>query len=244
MIRVAVAGALGRMGAVVSDALCKAEDIEYVGGLVRSKSNPVPMLYDDVEALIATAKPNVLVDFTTHPSTVEVSMKALRKGVRLVIGATGWSEAERTALEREAEERRIGAMLVPNFSLGAALMMRFAAEAAPYFPTVEIVEMHHDEKKDKPSGTAVLTAERIVAAGGFGDVPMHSIRLRGLVAHHQVMFGGDGETLTIRHDSLSREGFVAGVLAAVRAVMRLDKLAIGLDSVLPDLAKKEQASST
>ncbi|HEY9086477.1 MAG TPA: 4-hydroxy-tetrahydrodipicolinate reductase [Candidatus Tyrphobacter sp.] len=235
MIRVAVAGALGRMGQVACAALREAEGIEYVGGLIRQGAtgssavdgSAEPLLYHDLEKLFAEATPDVLLDLTTQPSTVEISLSALRHGVRPVIGATGWSDFDREALAREAGERKLGAMLIPNFSVGAALMLRFAGEAARFFPSIEIVEMHHDQKKDKPSGTAMLTAERIAR-----DVPIHSIRLRGLGAHHEVLFGGDGEILTIRHDCLSREAYVPGMLLAVRAVMSLDALAIGLDRIL------------
>lgn len=231
MIRVAVAGALGRMGTVARAALREADGIDYVGGLARERIEG-DILYDDLAALIAGTKPDVLLDLTTYPSTVEISRAALRAGVRPVIGATGWSDFDRAALAREAEEHGVGAILVPNFSLGAALMMRFAAEAARHFPTIEIVELHHDRKKDKPSGTALLTAERIAAAGYEAEIPIHSVRLRGLVAHHEVLLGNDGEVLTIRHDALSREAFVAGMLAAVRGVMRLDRLVVGIDAVL------------
>jgi 4-hydroxy-tetrahydrodipicolinate reductase len=150
----------------------------------------------------------------------------------VVVGATGWTDAERAALGAEAEKRGLGALIVPNFALGAVLMMRFAEMAARYFPTVEIVELHHDAKKDAPSGTARSTAERIVAAGGPAHVPIHSVRLRGLVAHQEVLFGGDGELLTLRHDALSREAFAAGILAAVRAVRGLRGLTVGLDGIL------------
>ncbi len=252
MIRVAVAGALGRMGQIASAELQEAEGIEYVGGLIRRGASPVgtrpstgatlpvaplrtgsvegspeALLYDDIEKLFAEAKPDVMLDLTTQPSTVEISLSALRHGVRPVIGATGWSDFDREALARETQEHGLGAMLVPNFSIGAALMLRFASEAARFFPSVEIIEMHHDQKKDKPSGTASLTAQRIGR-----DVPIHSVRLRGLVAHQEVLFGGEGEVLTIRHDCLSREAFVAGMLAAVRSVMTLDRLVIGLEQVL------------
>jgi len=231
MIRVAVAGALGRMGTVARAALREADGIDYAGGLARERIEG-DILYDDLAALIAETKPDVLLDLTTYPSTVEISRAAIRAGVRPVIGATGWSDFDRAALAREAEEHGVGAILVPNFSLGAALMMRFAAEAARHFPTIEIVELHHDRKKDKPSGTALLTAERIAAAGYEAEIPIHSVRLRGLVAHHEVFLGSDGEVLTIRHDTLSREAFVAGMLAAVRGVMRLDRLVVGIDAVL------------
>ena len=213
------------MGSLARQCLESAADIEYVGGFARG---------DDLRQLLAQAKPDVLVDFTTHPKTVDVAMTALDLGVSPVIGATGWSAQERGDLERRARERGIGAMLVPNFAIGAVLMMRFAQEAARHFPTVEIVELHHDQKRDKPSGTAALTAERITRAGGPAEVPIHSVRLRGLLAHQEVLFGNTGEILTIRHDSLSRDSFAAGILCAVRAVRSRPGLTVGLDAILED----------
>jgi len=121
-------------------------------------------------------------------------------------------------------------MLVPNFSIGAILMMRFAEEAAKFFPSVEIVELHHHQKKDAPSGTAKLTAERIAAGGGPEETPIHSVRMRGLVAHQEVLFGSEGELLTIRHDSFSRDSFAPGMLAAAHAVMTVNGLQVGLDA--------------
>lgn len=219
------------MGTIARVALGDAEGVRYVGGLARERVED-ELLYGDLAALLAEAKPDVLLDLTTYPSTVEISLSAVRAGVRAVIGATGWSDFDRATLARESAEHAVGALLVPNFSLGAALMMRFAAEASRYFPTVEIVELHHDGKKDKPSGTALLTAERIAAAGRESEVPIHSVRLRGLVAHQEVLLGSDGEVLTIRHDAFSREAFVAGMLAAIRGVVGLDRLVVGIDSVL------------
>ena len=230
MIRVAVAGALGRMGRVACSALQNLPDITYVGGFARA-ARPGEQIVDDFAELLAR-KPDVLLDLTTQPASAELSMRAVTHGVRPVIGATGWSLPERDALATLASERGLGAMLVPNFSIGAVLMMRFAAEAARYFPTAEIVELHHDAKLDSPSGTAKLTAQKIGAAGYPNDVPIHSVRLRGLVAHQEVLFGGEGELLTIRHDSLSRESYVPGMLAAIRAVVNLEGLVVGLDSVL------------
>lgn len=215
------------MGSLARECLQNAPDVEYAGGYVRG---------DDLAQLLTTSKPDVLVDFTTHPKTVEVAMTALELGVSPVIGATGWSSEEREDLAKAARDRNIGAMLVPNFAIGAVLMMRFAQEAARHFPTVEIVELHHDKKRDKPSGTATLTAERIVRAGGPAEVPIHSVRLRGLLAHQEVLFGNTGELLTIRHDSLSRESFAAGILCAVRAVRSLRGLTVGLDSLLEGIA--------
>ncbi|HTU69622.1 MAG TPA: dihydrodipicolinate reductase C-terminal domain-containing protein [Candidatus Baltobacteraceae bacterium] len=229
MLRVAVAGALGRMGRVACTALREATDVTYAGGLARTRV-PDEAIVTDFDELMRNGKPDVLLDLTTYPDTVQISMNALAHGVRPVIGATGWGMQERDALEAMARERDLGAMLVPNFSIAAALMMKFAGEAARFFPSVEIIEMHHDKKKDAPSGTAKITAERIAKEGGPANVPIHSVRMRGLVAHHEVLFGIDGELLTIRHDTLSRESFAPGMLAAVRAVMSVRGLQVGLDA--------------
>lgn len=229
MIRVAVAGALGRMGRVACTALKNAADVEYAGGLART-AVPEERILTDLGALLRETKPDVVLDLTRHPDTVSISMQALTHGARPVIGATGWTQSEREALDALARERALGAMLVPNFSIGAILMMRFAQEAARYFPSAEIIELHHDRKRDAPSGTAKLTAERIAAGGGPANVPIHSVRMRGLLAHHEVLFGTDGELLTIRHDSFSRESFAPGMLAAVRRVMSIQGLQVGLDA--------------
>lgn len=237
MIRVAVAGVRGRMGTLAKATIEKTNDCEYVGGFARV-ATPAERIYSDAAALFHETKPDIVVDFTVHPATVDVAMQAVAHGVRPIIGATGWSAGEQAALARAMGERSLGGLLVPNFALGAILMMRFADEAARFFPTVEIVEFHHDSKKDAPSGTARLTAERIAAirrkSSGSAEqnVPIHSVRLRGSLAHQEVLFGGEGETLTIRHDSLSRESFASGILAAVRAVGSLRALVVGLDSIL------------
>jgi len=227
MVRVAVAGALGRMGKIACSALQQSADVTYAGGLARSRV-PDQRIVDDVGELLRVERPDVLLDLTRHPGSVRISMEALAHGVRPVIGATNWSHDEREALDRMARERVLGAMMVPNFSIGAVLMMEFAQTAARYFPSVEIVELHHDQKIDAPSGTAKLTAERITEGGGPGAVPIHSVRMRGLVAHQEVLFGTDGELLTIRHDSFSRESYVPGMLAAVKHVMTVSGLQVGL----------------
>lgn len=227
MIRVAVAGALGRLGRVAVQAMQNTAGVLYAGGFARARV-PGERIFDDVRELFAVEKPDVLLDVTTHPSSFEISMEAVAHGVRPVIGATGWHSSEREAIDAAARARGIGALIVPNFSLGAILMMRFAEEAAKLFPSIEIVELHHDQKKDAPSGTARLTADRIAQAGGPDDVPIHSVRLRGLLAHQEVLFGTDGEVLTIRHDSLSRESFAPGMRAAVRLVMKVTGLQVGL----------------
>jgi 4-hydroxy-tetrahydrodipicolinate reductase len=241
--RVAVAGALGRMGRTVCGAISNADDLELVGGFDQDEAGrPLAdvvglprdggVLYDDLAAFYDGAKPEVVVDFTTHPATVAVAREAVLRGVSPVIGATGRSSAEEAELAALCRERSVGGALVPNFAIGAVLMMRFAEEAARYFPTVEVIELHHDGKKDAPSGTARLTARRIETAAGRGEVPIHSVRLRGLVAHQEVLFGGEGEVLTIRHDSLSRDSFMTGVLLAVRAVRKHDHLVVGLDGLM------------
>jgi 4-hydroxy-tetrahydrodipicolinate reductase len=232
MIRVAVAGAHGRMGKVACAALRRSlGSIGYAGGLART-DEPEQDITSDLDQLLA-GKPDVLLDLTTHPDSVRISMQAVARGIRLVIGATGWKDDERAVLARETAQRGIGALLVPNFSLGALLMMRFAQEAARYFDSAEIVEMHRSEKKDIPSGTALLTAERMARASGKPPA-IHSVRLPGLVAHQEVLFGGTAELLTVRHDTFSRESFVPGIFAAIRAVMHARGLIVGLDSIFED----------
>jgi 4-hydroxy-tetrahydrodipicolinate reductase len=254
-IAVAVAGVHGHMGRVAVQALASSSEFAYAGGIARSAggiarstgsesethdSRSERETYDSLEALLAERKPDVLLDFTTRPASVQIAMSAIARGVRPVVGASGWTSAETDALARLADERGLGAMIVPNFSTGAVLMMRFAEEAARYFPSAEIVEMHRSEKKDKPSGTALQTAARMERAGGVKP-EIHSVRLPGLVAHQVVLFGNAGELLTIRHDSYDRESFVPGILAAVRAVMQLRGLTVGLDAVLDQIGA---ASST
>ena len=230
MLRVAVAGAHGKMGRVAISSLQAADGITYAGGFART-AVPDERIVNSLEALLEE-KPDVLLDLTTRPSSVQFSMLALTHGVRPVIGSSGWTEDERKAIDAMARERGIGALLVPNFSLGAVLMMRFAEQAAKYMPSVSIVEMHHSEKKDAPSGTARNTAERIAHASGNALVPIHSVRMQGMLAHQEVMFGAQGEVLTIRHDSLSRDSFVPGMIAAVKEVMKVKGLVVGLDGVI------------
>lgn len=227
MLKVAVAGAMGRMGTIARNAL-QATD-EYCCGLART-ADAAHSIYDSLDGVLAR-DPDVLLDLTTQPGSFEISHAAALAGVNVVVGASGWNDQQRAALQAAAEANGIGAMIVPNFSVGAVLMMRFAGEAARYFPQAEIVEMHRQEKKDKPSGTALETAARIERSGA-GAPQIHSVRLPGLVAHQEVLFARGGEVLTIRHDSLSRESFVAGMLAAVHAVVKQRGLTIGLDSVL------------
>lgn len=246
-MRVAVAGALGRMGRAACVALSAAGDVELVGGFARSHAG-APLAaavgltkaagrcYDDVTDLYDDAKPDVVLDFTVYPTTVDVAREAVSRGISPVIGATGWTDEDRISFEDQCDEEAVGAALVPNFALGAVLAMRFAEQAAPYFPGAEIVEYHHDAKRDKPSGTAALTAARIAAASGRPEVAIHSVRLRGFVAHQDILFGGEDEVLTIRHDSFSRASFMPGVLLAVRGVRAQHKLVVGLEAFMPEPA--------
>ena len=232
------------MGREVCATVSRADDLSLVGGFDRlgagedleealGLSQPGGRIYDDVAALYDEAKPDVVVDFTVYPVTVDVAHAAVHRGISPVIGATGWTADDETRFAALCDDRGVGAALVPNFAIGAVLMMRFAAEAARFFPTAEIVELHHDGKIDAPSGTAKLTARRMTQTSGrSGDVPIHSVRLRGLVAHQEVLLGGEGEVLTIRHDSLSRASFMSGVLLAVRGVRARTSLAIGLEAFL------------
>ena len=246
-IKVAVAGALGRMGREVCAAIAASDDLVLVGGFDRTNAGddlaataglacPSGVLYDDIAHLYDAVTPQVVVDFTVYPVSVDVAREAVERKISPVIGATGWTDEDVVSFESMCDEYAVGAALVPNFALGAVLSMRFAEQAARFFPTAEIIELHHDRKLDKPSGTAKLTARRIAdASGRSDDVPIHSVRLRGLVAHQEVLFGGEGELLTIRHDSLSRASFMAGVLLAVRNVRHQTKLTVGLDVFLGDM---------
>jgi 4-hydroxy-tetrahydrodipicolinate reductase len=229
VIRVAVAGARGALGTVAVAACSSTPGIAFAGGFAR-EADAAAGIVDSLDALFAQ-QPDVVLDVTTQPKSFEVAMTALERGVRPVVGASGWNESERDRLGALAAERSLGAMIVPNFSLGAIVAMRLAAQASRYFADAEIVEMHRVQKKDKPSGTALETARTMVAAGAREPV-IHSVRLPGLVAHQEVLFAGEGELLTIRHDSFSRTSFVAGMIAAVRAVMHLTGLTIGLDAVV------------
>ena len=243
MITVGVLGARGRMGAEVCRAVASADDLELVAGVD---------VGDDL-ALVGGAE--VVVDFT-HPTAVMDNLTwCVEHGVNAVVGTTGFT-VDRLAALREllADHPGVGVVVAANFSVGAVLMMRFAELAAPLYDSVEVIELHHPDKADAPSGTATTTARRIASArrsAGRGPVPdattqelpgargaevdgirVHGIRLRGLVAHQEVIFGDAGETLTLRHDSLDRVSFMAGVLAAVRSVGDRPGLTEGIDDIL------------
>jgi 4-hydroxy-tetrahydrodipicolinate reductase len=252
-IRIAVSGA-GRMGRQVAAAVLAEPGmtpVAYVDGLASPGAIDGLPLFNDAAACFADVKPDVVIDFTNADWTPRLAEAALQRGVRLVIGTTGLSTDFMAWLEREAAARRTGAVVAANFAIGAVLMMAFARQASRFFDFAEIIELHHDQKIDSPSGTAKTTAEGMLAARGrpfthpeseleplpgargaeLGGIAIHSVRLQGLVAHQEVLFGGLGQTLSIRHDTTGRDSFMPGVLAATREVMNLDKLVVGLDEL-------------
>jgi 4-hydroxy-tetrahydrodipicolinate reductase len=224
MIRVAVAGAAGRMGETTCDAVEGAPDMELVGRVD-------PLLGVALADVLADA--DVVVDFTRPDTALENAIACLQAGVHVVIGTTGFDAAPLAGLTPDPGARAANAFVAPNFAIGAVLMMRFAAEAARYMPKAEIIELHHDTKIDAPSGTAARTATLMADASGGDEPPIHSIRLPGIVANQEVVLGDVGQTLTIRHDTTGRDAFMPGVLLAIRKVAELDeRLTVGLESLL------------
>ena len=244
-IKVAVLGAKGRMGAETVKAISAAPDLSLVALID---------LGDSIEQITSSGA-QVVVDFT-HPESVMKNLEfAINNGIHVVVGTTGFDDKRLSEVKKWlASNPKVGAVIAPNFGLGAVLMMQFAAKAAQYFESVEVVELHHPEKADAPSGTASRTAELITEArknsqrpampdktssgldgargAKVGDVPVHSVRLRGLVAHQEVLLGDQGETLSIRHDSIDRSGFMPGVLLAVREVINRPGLTFGLEHLM------------
>lgn len=244
MIRVGVLGARGRMGATVCEAVIAADGLELVASLDQG---------DDLNDLVHVAA-DVVVDFTVPEAVMANVEFALANNIHAVIGTTGWT-AERLQSVRELQKSsRANVLIAPNFGLAAVLMMQFAAKAAPYFDSVEVVELHHPRKADAPSGTARRTAELInearvqaqcepmpdatrdelAGARGavIGDVHVHAVRLQGLIAHQEVILGGPGESLTIRHDSYDRESFMPGVVLGVRNIASHPGVVYGLEDYL------------
>ena len=217
MINVAVSGAAGRMGQTVCYAVEGAEDMALVG-------RADPLL--DLSLIDVLGDADVVVDFSTPDSALSNARHCVEAGVHCVMGTTG---ADVSELEGVGEGNLF---VAPNFAIGAVLMMQLSQQVARHMPECEIIELHHDGKLDAPSGTAARTAELVRAAGGNVHEPIHSVRLPGLVAHQEVVFGGLGQTLAIRHDSVARESFMPGVLLAVRRVGELDGLVVGLEHLL------------
>ncbi len=260
VIRVAVSGS-GRMGQEVLAALCREPELRPIGVLERfattdsialpDGSGTVPMRAEP-ETLFQLCTPQVLIDFTNAAWTEEIVPLAVDAGIRPVIGTTGLSLGFVDALAVRCADRQVGGLVTANFALGAVILIHLAKIAAPFFDYAEIIEMHHENKLDAPSGTALQTiramregrgrpfelprTERETLPGTRGGsdegVTVHSVRMPGMVAHQEVIFGGLGQTLTIRHDSISRESFMPGVLLAVRAVMERHTLARGLDELI------------
>jgi 4-hydroxy-tetrahydrodipicolinate reductase len=220
MIRVAVTGAAGRMGATVCAAVEGAADLELV-------ARADPAINTSLADALAN-RPDVLVDFTVPDTALENIREAVKAGVHVVVGTTGFDPHELDGLSGA------NIFIAPNFAIGAVLMMKFAAEAARHMCAAEIIELHHDRKLDRPSGTAARTARLMhEAAPDRPEPPVHSVRLPGLVAHQEVILGDVGQTLIIRHDSIDRESFMPGVLLAIRRVSTLTETpVIGLEHLL------------
>jgi 4-hydroxy-tetrahydrodipicolinate reductase len=222
-IKVVVSGAAGRMGETTCGAIEGAEDMELVGRADPALETSVADLLDGAD---------VMVDFTTPNAAPPNVLEAIDAGVHAVVGSTGFDLDELESSVRQADGEA-NCFVAPNFAIGAVLMMEASKLIAPHMPEVEITELHHDRKKDAPSGTAKRTAKLIGEAGGNVHEPIHSVRLPGLVAHHEVTFGGTGQTLSIRHDSIDRSSFMPGVLLAVRKVIDLpDRFVVGLENLL------------
>lgn len=262
-IRVVITGAAGRMGREVIKTIHKEPDLKLVGAVdVREVGSDAGEMIGlpkngitveaDLRKVLEDAEAHVLVDFTNPEAVIRNAKTALNYGVSPVIGTTGLNEVEIEELRKLAEKFNQGVLIAPNFALGAVLMMDFARCAARYFTHVEIIEFHHDQKIDAPSGTAIKTARMIeterssfrqghpeeyekikgVRGGEWEGIRIHSVRLPGLVAHQEVIFGGLGQVLTIRHDSLSRESFMPGVILGIRRIRQLKGVIIGLEKIL------------
>jgi len=221
MIRVGVSGAAGRMGEAVCEAVEEADGLELVGRADPTLGTELRKILGDVD---------VVVDFTVPDVALANVRECLAAGVHAVVGTTGFDlDAARAA----AEESEANLFVAPNFAIGAVLLMEISQKIAPHMPECEVIELHHDQKLDAPSGTAKRTAELIEAAGGNVHQPIHSVRLPGLVAHQEVIFGGVGQTLSVRHDSIDRRSFMPGVVLAVRRVADLpDHFTVGLEKLL------------
>lgn len=262
-IRIVVAGPRGKMGSETVHMISETPHFELVAAIDHKNDgmNIADMtglphidapIYTDIDQCLSNIEADVLIDFT-HPEAGKAHFKkALEYRVRPIIGTSGFTNEDVLAFRQDVEEKESGAIIAPNFAIGAVLLMKFSQFAAKYLPDVEIIEMHHDQKKDAPSGTATKTAELIqetrqsknqghpnekeMLQGARGaeidGIHIHSVRLPGLVAHQQVLFGGDGELLTLRHDSMNRKSFMTGVRYAVDTVMSLETLVYGLENIL------------
>ncbi len=262
-IRVGVMGAAGKMGREIMKAvmrddaleLCCAVDVNMLGtdcGELCEAGSCGILISGDLAGTIDEMRPDVMVDFTIAKAVSQNAPVILEKGVNLVIGTSGVSEEDLKRFDELATANDCGVFIAPNFAIGAVLMMKFAAEAIKYMPYAEVIELHHDHKKDAPSGTAAETLKKMAQnresfkqgaydefekikgsrGGEYEGMRVHSVRLPGYVAHQEVIFGGLGQTLTIRHDSISRESFIPGILLAIKKVGDIKGLLSGLDNIL------------
>ena len=259
-IKVVVQGASGKMGREIVSALCRETEMQVVGAIemqVKEDSLPLPdksgtvPFSSDMDYILTSCQPDVLVDFTIAQATMPAVRTAVKQRINLVIGTTGLTTDELSEIDQLAKSHQVGAVVAPNFALGAVLMMHLAKIAAKYFDYAEIIELHHHLKADAPSGTAISTARSMAAARGkpfmrpsgpgeeassrgqqVEGVSIHSVRLPGLLAHQEILLGGAGQTLSIRHDTISRECFMPGVILAIKEVARHNGLIYGLDTLL------------
>ncbi|MBI2830114.1 MAG: 4-hydroxy-tetrahydrodipicolinate reductase [Chloroflexi bacterium] len=258
-IKVVVHGALGRVGREVVSAVSRDPGMKVVGAVdVQDKEGSLSLpddagtvpLSSDLNKILSTCQPDVVVDFTVAPSTMKAVPIIAQHKVHLVIGTTGLTENDLREIDRLAAANGVGAFVTPNFALGAVIMMHLARIAAKYFDYAEVIELHHHQKVDSPSGTALLTAQAMAKARGKpftyvtqkGDVEsrgkqvdgiaIHSVRLPGLMAHQEVILGTAGQTLSIRHDTINRECYMPGVLLAIKEVSKHKGLVVGLDALL------------
>jgi len=260
-LRVLVHGALGRMGQEVFRALCRDPELQAVAGVdIATAERDLPLpdgsgsipLSADLERTIARSSPHVLVDFTTPEATMPAVRVAAKHNVRMVIGTTGLTPANLDEIGRLCQEHKVGAVVAPNFSVAATVMIHLARTAAMFFDYAEIIELHHEQKADAPSGTALTTAREMVKSRGkafrhtyaskepvagtrggeLDGIALHSVRLPGLLAHQEVILGAPGQTLKIRLDQINREAFMPGVTLAIKKVGELKEAVFGLDRIL------------
>jgi 4-hydroxy-tetrahydrodipicolinate reductase len=264
MFRVLITGATGRMGLETVKAVMADQELELVGALgntnfigqdigrlagIRETGIKVK---NNLAEVIAETGPDTVIDLTSAEAGYQVIIKCLEQGINCVSGSTGFSREQLAEIEKQANEKKITVMIIPNFSIGAVLMMKFSEQAARYFKNVEIIEMHHEKKKDSPSGTAIKTAEMIIKnSGGFnenlpeslekiagcrggrvGNINIHSLRLPGFVATQEVVFGGTGQLLRLRHETISREAFMPGIIFSVKKSRETSGYVYGLESLL------------
>lgn len=258
-IRVVANGASGKMGREVVNAVCREPGLELVGAVELQPAEDFLNLPDgsgtvpfsaDLESIIATCQPDVLVDFTRAQATMPAVRTAAKHGINLVIGTTGLTADDISEIDRLSRQHQIGAIVAPNFTIGAVMMIHLAKIAAKYFDYAEITELHHHQKADAPSGTSLSTARAMVSAKGkpfsspeqgkasasrgqqVDGITIHSVRLPGLVAHQEVLLGGPGQTLSIRHDTVNRECYMPGVILAIKEAVKRKGLVHGLDTLL------------